>query len=68
MKRDANLSVLDRSVRVTVGVALAGAGVFLVSGAFGILLDVVGATLVLSGFIGFCHVYQACGISTAKKR
>jgi hypothetical protein len=61
MKTDVNLSPVDRYVRVTVGVALLGSGVL------GMLLDVLGAVLAFSGVIGFCHVYRACGISTAKK-
>jgi len=67
MKRDANLSPLDRAVRIVLGVALVGTGVFLVQGVAGIVVDLIGALLVFSGTIGFCHVYKACGICTAKK-
>ena len=67
MKRDANLSPLDRAVRIALGIALVGTGVFLVHGVAGIVVGLIGAVLVFSGTIGFCHVYKACGICTAKK-
>jgi uncharacterized membrane protein len=67
MKRDANLSPLDRAVRIALGVALLGIGVFVVQGVVGIVVDLIGAVLVFSGAVGFCHVYKVCGICTAKK-
>ena len=67
MKKDANLSPVDRTVRVVLGVVLLGIGVFVVQGGIGIGLAVIGGVLIFSGAIGFCHVYQACGICTAKK-
>jgi hypothetical protein len=67
MKRDANLSPLDRTVRIVLGIASLGIGVFAVPGVLGIVLDVAGAVLVFSGTVGFCHIYKVCGRSTAKK-
>jgi uncharacterized membrane protein len=67
MKRDANLSPMDRAVRVFLGVALLGAGLIVVQGLPGAALDVVGAMLIFSGSVGFCHIYKVCGISTVKK-
>jgi hypothetical protein len=63
-----NLGLVDRITRVVVGIALAGVGLFVVKGIFGIALAVVGAVLIFSGTVGFCHVYKFFGIcSTAKK-
>ena len=67
MKRDANLSPLDRAVRIVLGIALLGTGVFVVQGVAGVVVDLIGAVLVFSGTVGFCHVYKLCGICTAKK-
>jgi uncharacterized membrane protein len=67
MKRDANLSPLDRVVRVVLGIALLGIGVFVVRGVVGVVVDLVGAVLIFSGVMGFCHIYKVCGLSTAKK-
>jgi len=67
MTRDANLSRVDRAVRIVLGIALLGVGVFVVHGVPGVVVDLIGALLVFSGAVGFCHVYKVCGICTAKK-
>jgi len=67
MSRDANLSPVDRVIRIAAGEALFTIGLFAVRGVPGIALGAIGAVLVFSGAVGFCHVYKVCGISTAKK-
>jgi len=67
MRREANLGPVDRVVRVVLGVALLGIGLIVVRGLTGVVLDLVGALLVFSGSIGFCHVCKVCGISTVRK-
>ena len=62
-----NLSNTDRTIRVIAGLLLAGAGILLVRGLVGILLALLGAVLIFSGSIGFCHVYKFFHIDTSKK-
>jgi len=63
----ANQSTIDRVIRGAVGVGLLFVGTVLVKGVFGIVLDVIGAVLLFSGFVGFCHVYKVFHIDTSKK-
>jgi hypothetical protein len=63
-----NLGPVDRAIRVTVGVAVLGIGLFVVGGVPGAVLDLLGAVAVFSGAVGFCHVYEFFGLcGTAKK-
>jgi len=63
----ANQSTIDRAVRGIVGTGLLLVGIVLVRGVFGILLDVIGAVLLFSGAVGFCHVYKVFHVDTSKK-
>ncbi len=64
----ANEGTADRVIRVILGVVLLGAGIFFVQGTLGIVLDVLGAVLLLTGIVGFCPLYRLLGnFSTAKK-
>ena len=65
---EANLSVVDRVVRVGLGVILAGIGLFVVKGILGVALALVGGVLVFSGTVGFCHVYKFFGICSLPKK
>ena len=61
-----NVGRTDRLVRVVLGVALVGLGMFVLSGRFGIALDVAGALVWLSGMIGYSLLYRLFGeFSTA---
>lgn len=63
----ANESSLDRIIRVVLGIALAAlyfANV--VVGAWGVILLVVGAVLLLTGIVGFCPLYALLRIRTNK--
>ena len=53
-----NVGRTDRLVRVVLGVALVGLGMFVASGWFGIALDVAGAGVWLSGMVGYSLLYR----------
>lgn len=61
-----NLCATDRVVRGIAGVILLVVGLFVVRGRKGIVLDALGATLLFSGSVGFCHVYSVLRIDTSK--
>ena len=57
----------DRIVRVVLGIVLLYLGLGgVVSGAWGIVLDVLGAVSLLTGVIGFCPLYMLLKFSTKK--
>lgn len=66
MKR--NLCLLDRVVRALAGGALATAGLLFAGRGLGWAMASVGALLVLSASVGFCHVYGVLRMSTLKKK
>jgi Protein of unknown function (DUF2892) len=55
------------AIRGVVGVGLIAVGLFMVKGVVGVLLGLVGAVLIFSGTVGFCHVYKVLHIRTSKK-
>jgi hypothetical protein len=62
-----NLSILDRVVRVVVAALFAYlyfTGI--VTGAFGVVLLVLGAVFVLTAIVGFCPLYAMFRFSTLK--
>ena len=59
-----NLSTTDRVIRWAIGAALVGAAALFAHDLRGILLALVGAVLIFSGTVGFCHVYKVLGIRT----
>jgi K+-transporting ATPase A subunit len=64
-----NMGAVDSLLRILVAVvviALYFAGVL--SGTVAIILLVVAAIFILTGFIGFCPLYLPFGISTRKKK
>ena len=62
-----NLNPVDRTVRVTAGVVLGVVGLLVIRGLLGVVVLLLGAVLVFSGWIGFCHVYKFFRIDTSKK-
>jgi len=57
----------DRVVRVVVGIVLLYLGLGnVVSGGLGVVVDVVGALLVVTGLAGFCPLYALLKLSTKK--
>lgn len=66
MKRPVNMSNADRVIRFILGGAALGFGIAF--GPTGALLGALfAAVLWLSAYMGYCHVYQVLGISTAKR-
>jgi len=68
VKMEINQNTAERVIRVVGGVGLAAAGLLWVRGWLGVLLALVGAVLIFSGSVGFCHVKQALRIGGAKRR
>jgi uncharacterized membrane protein HdeD (DUF308 family) len=62
-----NEGTTDRLIRLIVGVVLIVIGwPVLGNNTLGIILDVVGVLLLISGITGFCTVYKILGINTIK--
>jgi hypothetical protein len=63
-----NMGTIDRVVRIAVAVAVLV--LFLthvISGPVALILGLVAAVLVLTGFVGVCPLYSAMKLSTAAK-
>ena len=56
-----NIGTLDRGVRIVLGLAIIGLGVY-----FKNWLGLIGVALILSGLIGWCGLYKLLGINTCK--
>jgi len=63
-----NMGMVDRVVRVCVGIVLVIFGAFIVTGAIGIFLIVLSIPLFLSAIVGFCPAYIPFGISTKRQQ
>jgi hypothetical protein len=62
-----NESVVDRIIRVILGIILLAFGWGgVVTGTWGWVLKIVGFLLLLSGLIGWCWIYALFGIRTKK--
>ena len=62
-----NEGAIDRVIRGVAGALLLVVGLVLVKGTIGIVLDVLGAILLVTGVVGFCPLYALFGINTSKK-
>ena len=63
-----NEGTIDRVVRIVLGVVLLYIGIMVVGGAWGIVMDVIGAVALITGATGFCLLYKLFGdFTTAKK-
>ena len=63
-----NESLVDRIVRVVVGLILLWLGWFyLGNSTLGIVLDVLGIVAIVTGLTGFCLLYKLFGNFTTKK-
>lgn len=58
-----NIGPTDRMLRVTAGVLMIGAGLFL-SGTAGVALILVGLVPLGTGLVGNCPLYRICKINT----
>jgi len=61
-----NLCLADRIIRAIAGVAAIVVGLLVVRGLLGVGLALIGALLVFSSSVGFCHVYKFLGLSTKR--
>jgi len=64
---DTNLGTVDRVIRGVLGVALVAVGLFSVDLVIAVVLVPLGALLIYSGLVGFCHVYKVFHIDTSKR-
>jgi hypothetical protein len=62
-----NEGTIDRAIRGVVGAILLVVGLVVVKGTIGIVLDVLGGILLVTGIVGFCPLYTLFGIDTNKK-
>lgn len=62
-----NEGTVDRFIRGVVGAILLAVGLVIVKGTVGIVLDVLGAILLVTGIVGFCPLYMLFSINTSKK-
>ncbi len=63
-----NMSIADNVIRILIAAVIAVLFFTnVISGTLGIVLLVVGAVLLLTGFISFCPIYFLLGLSTRKK-
>ena len=63
----ANESVLDRAIRVTLGIILGLLVAFkVVVGGLAIAIGIVAALAIITGVVGFCALYALLRISTCK--
>ena len=62
----ANVGGADRVIRVILGIALLGLGVFVLGGAWKWVSVVLGVVLLLTGLVSFCLLYTLFNINTAK--
>ena len=62
-----NLSRTDRFVRGVLGIALAAVGLIFARGPYRIAAVLLGALIVFSALMGFCHVYKVMRVSTVRK-
>jgi hypothetical protein len=67
-KMKTNESNIDRILRAVAGVVLLYLGFGgVLGGALGVVADVVGVVLLLTGAVGFCPLYAMFKLSTLKK-
>jgi hypothetical protein len=62
-----NESNIDRIIRAVAGIVLLYLGFGVLSGGLGIVADVVGVVLLLTGAVGFCPLYALIKFSTLKQ-
>lgn len=63
-----NIGLLDRVLRVFVGVALIALATLVANGIVQSILIILSLPLLFSGITGFCPTYTLFGISTARTR
>ena len=62
-----NEGTTDRIIRLVLGVVLIIIGwPVLGNNTLGIILDIIGVIIIITGITGFCWIYRVLGISTLK--
>ena len=64
----ANEGKTDRTVRIVLGIILLGLALFSLSGIVQIIVGLVAIAALVTGIIGYCHLYKILGISTREKK
>ena len=63
-----NESGSDRVIRIILGIILIILGWFVLgNNTLGVILDIIGIILIITGITGFCLLYTLFGMSTRKK-
>ncbi len=63
-----NMGYIDRSIRVVIGIVAVILALLFVGGAWGIVLWVVAAIMLVTAVFGSCIIYRPFGISTCAKK
>lgn len=63
-----NMGMVDRVVRVCIGIVMVVFGAFIVTGAVGLFLIVPSIPLFLFAIVGYCPAYVPFGISTNRQQ
>lgn len=63
-----NMGMVDRVVRVCIGVVLVVSGAFILTGAIAVFFIVLSIPLFLSAIVGYCPAYVPFGISTNRQQ
>ena len=61
-----NEGMVDRIVRVVLGIVLIIVGFFAIDNWFGIVLGIIGIVVLATGAVGHCLLYRVLGINTNK--
>jgi len=62
-----NVGMMDRMLRVGIGIALVVLGILIAKGTIGTVLVILSIPLLVSGIVGFCPTYTLLGISTKRE-
>ncbi len=62
-----NVASWDRIVRFVLGIALVIAAFAVVSGAWGLIVAIVGAVFFVTALVGFCPLYALFRVSTRRE-
>jgi hypothetical protein len=62
-----NVGMMDRMLRICIGIVLIVLAVLFVKGTVGTILMILSIPLLVSGIIGFCPSYVLLGISTKRE-
>lgn len=63
-----NEGIVDRVIRIILGVILLSLGFLNLTGTAKIIAEVAGAISLITGLVGFCGLYKILGISTTGKK